>query len=123
MHNMHEDRITVTVAAAAAAATTTAKMSFKSKLLAQCFPRVSFIFSAEKVPCLKVPCRGIHLYNSSDILRYLYGAFLPKDPKMVEFLKPTKEAVELEAKIDQFALDCRRWDFIFFIVREIASCV
>ncbi len=70
-----------------------------------------------------MPCRGIHLYNSSDILRYLYGAFLPRDPKMVEFLKPTKEAVELEAKIDQFALDCRRWDFIFCIEREIASCV
>ncbi len=75
------------------------------------------------MPCLKVPCRGIHLYNSSDILRYLYGAFLPRDPKRVEFLKPTKEAVELEAKIDQFALDCRRWDFIFCIAREIASCV
>ncbi len=107
-------------------------MSFKSKavlassfnMLPQCFPKVSFIFPTEKVPCLKVPCRGIRLYNSSDILRYLYGAFLPRDPKMVEFLKPTKEAVELEAKIDQFALDCRRWGgIIFCIAREIESCV
>ena len=43
------------------------------------------------------------LYNSSDILRYLYGLHA-HDEEKADFLKPTKEALEMEAKIDQLGI-------------------
>ena len=52
------------------------------------------------------------IYNSSDILRYLYGKFAAEEK--AQFLKPTKEALALEEKIDKFGADARR--FIYHVI-------
>lgn len=52
------------------------------------------------MPGLSVPGKNFTIYNSSDILRYLYSINF-SDEKNERFLRPTEEAVELEKKIDK----------------------
>ncbi len=57
---------------------------------------------------MKTPSKSSRLYNSSDILRYLYSFYLGQYPQRAAFLAPTPAALEMEAKIDQFGIDARR---------------
>ncbi len=61
-----------------------------------------------QVPALKIPAQNMTIYNSSDILRYLYGKYYHLGEEKVKFLEPTKEALELEAKIDKMGFHLRR---------------
>ncbi|TRY67759.1 hypothetical protein TCAL_07806 [Tigriopus californicus] len=53
--------------------------------------------------------------NSADILRYLYGKFYTQS-NVEEFLRPSKEAVELEKKLDLLGLDLRRYMYYHLLV-------
>ena len=54
------------------------------------------------------------LYNSSDILRYLWGCHGHKEE--AQFLKPSQEALELEKKIDKMGSDIRVWAYYQLLV-------
>lgn len=56
------------------------------------------------------------LYNSSDILRYLYGLHA-HDPEKSAFLKPTKEALEMESKIDKMGFNLRRYAYYHLLLQ------
>lgn len=47
------------------------------------------------------------IYNSSDILTYLYGAYIFQGEDKVAFLRPTQQGKELERKIDRLGNDLR----------------
>lgn len=53
--------------------------------------------------------------NSADILRYLYGKFYTQE-KVEEFLRPSKEAIELEKKLDQLGMDLRRYMYYHLLI-------
>ena len=68
------------------------------------------------MPALRLPGKNMILYNSSDILRYLYGLHAG-DPEKSAFLKPTREAVELEAKIDKMGVHLRRYSYYHMLLK------
>lgn len=65
--------------------------------------------TGRRVPTLRVPSKNISVSNSSDILRYVYGAnYADMDEKTRRFFEPTPEAVRLEKKFDRLGEDLRR---------------
>ena len=57
------------------------------------------------------------LYNSADILRYLYGLYA-HDPERADFLRPTQEALEWEKKIDKMGVNIRRYAYYHILVKS-----
>ena len=68
-------------------------------------------FRGRSVPQLKVRTGMVRsvIGDSPDILRYLYGRYLHKDPGRAAFLEPTAERVELERKLDAYARSLQVW--------------
>jgi glutathione S-transferase len=68
-------------------------------------------FLGRTVPQLKVKTGVVRsvIGDSPDILRYLYGRYLPEDPRRASFLEPTRERVELEGRLDAYARSLQVW--------------
>lgn len=58
--------------------------------------------------------------NSPDILRYLWGRFSVEIGQRAEFLRPSPEALALEARLDRYGVDLQRWVYYHILPqREI----
>jgi glutathione S-transferase len=68
-------------------------------------------FRGRTVPQLKVRTGIVRsvIGNSPDILRYVYGRYLPERPERVAFLEPTAERVEFERRLDQYGVSLQVW--------------
>jgi glutathione S-transferase len=68
-------------------------------------------FRGRTVPQLKVRTGIVRtvIGNSPDILRYVYGRYLPERPESVAFLEPTAERVEFERRLDQYGVSLQIW--------------
>ena len=68
-------------------------------------------FRGRTVPQLKVRTGIVRtvIGNSPDILRYVYGRYLPERPESVAFLEPTAERVEFERRLDQYGVSLQVW--------------
>ncbi|MBT8086471.1 MAG: glutathione S-transferase domain-containing protein [Gammaproteobacteria bacterium] len=68
-------------------------------------------FGGRTVPQLKVRTGAVQsvIGNSAEILRYLWGRYAADDPEAAAFLEPTKERVELEARLDRYGANLQVW--------------
>lgn len=68
-------------------------------------------FRGRTVPQLKVRTGIVQssIGNSAEILRYLWGRYAAEDPQAAAFLEPTKERVELEARLDRYGVSLQVW--------------
>ena len=68
-------------------------------------------YRGRTVPQLKVRTGGVRsvIGNSPDILRYLYGRYLAKDPDRAAFLEPTPERLEFEKRLDAYGRSLQVW--------------
>ncbi len=68
-------------------------------------------YRGRTVPQLKVRTGGVRsvIGNSPDILRYLYGRCLAKDPERAAFLQPTPERLAFEKKLDAYGRSLQVW--------------
>ena len=68
-------------------------------------------YRGRTVPQLKVRTGGVRsvIGNSPDILRYLYGRCLAKDPAGAAFLEPTSERLEFEKRLDAYGRSLQVW--------------
>ncbi len=68
-------------------------------------------YRGRTVPQLKVRTGGVRsvIGNSPDILRYLYGRCLAKDPARAAFLEPTLERLEFEKRLDAYGRSLQVW--------------
>lgn len=68
-------------------------------------------FRGRTVPQLKVVTGAVRssIGNSADILRYLWGRYAVEDPDAAAFLEPTKERVDLEARLDRVGVNLQVW--------------
>jgi len=58
--------------------------------------------------------------DSPDILRYLWGRFSAETGQRAEFLRPSPEALALEARLDRYGVDLQRWIYYHILPqREI----
>ena len=63
------------------------------------------------VPELRVRTGAVQsvIGNSPEILRYLWGRYSAADPQAAEFLRPTPERLELEARLDRYGVSLQVW--------------
>jgi len=68
-------------------------------------------FRGRTVPQLKVRTGHVRsvIGNSPDILRYIYGRCLAKDPEGAAFLEPTNERIEFEQQLDHYGASLQVW--------------
>ena len=68
-------------------------------------------FLGRTVPQLKVRTGAVQsvIGNSAEILRYLWGCYGVDDPQAAAFLEPTKERLELEARLDRYGANLQVW--------------
>ena len=68
-------------------------------------------FRGRTVPQLKVKTGIVRsvIGNSPDILRYVYGRYLPERPERAAFLEPTAERIELEQRLDSYGVSLQIW--------------
>ncbi|MGB5449732.1 MAG: glutathione S-transferase C-terminal domain-containing protein [Woeseiaceae bacterium] len=68
-------------------------------------------FRGRTVPQLKVRTGSVQssIGNSAEILRYLWGRYAFEKPTAANFLEPTKERVELEARLDRYGVNLQVW--------------
>jgi len=68
-------------------------------------------FRGRTVPQLKLRTGSVQssIGNSAEILRYLWGRYAVEDPEAAAFLEPTKERVELEARLDRYGVNLQVW--------------
>jgi len=68
-------------------------------------------FIGRTVPQLKVRTGAVQsvIGNSAEILRYLWGRYGIDDATKAAFLRPTKERVDLEARLDQYGISLQVW--------------
>lgn len=68
-------------------------------------------YRGRTVPQLKVKTGAVRsvIGNSPEILRYLYGACLAKDPARAAFLAPTPERLEFEKQLDAYGRMLQVW--------------
>ena len=68
-------------------------------------------FLGRTVPQLKVRTGAVRsvIGNSPEILRYLWGAYGTSLGDKAEFLRPTKERVALEKRLDRYGVDLQVW--------------
>ncbi len=79
-------------------------------------------FRGRTVPQLKVRTGVVRsvIGNSPDILRYVYGRYLPDDPTRAAFLEPTAERVQLERRIDNYGVSLQIWVYYHILAdREL----
>lgn len=79
-------------------------------------------FRGRTVPQLKVRTGVVRsvIGNSPDILRYVYGRYLPDDPTGAAFLEPTAERVQLERRIDGYGVSLQIWVYYHILAdREL----
>lgn len=70
-------------------------------------------FRGRTVPQLKMRTGRVQssIGNSTEILRYLWGRYAVEDAAAAAFLEPTKERVELEARLDRHGVDLQVWAY------------
>ena len=68
-------------------------------------------FLGRTVPQLKVRTGAVQsvIGNSAEILRYLWGRYEVDDPARAAFLRPTKERIDLESRLDQYGVSLQVW--------------
>jgi glutathione S-transferase len=68
-------------------------------------------FLGRTVPVLKFRSGAVRssIGNSPEILRYLWGRYLAVRPEQAEFLRPTPERLEFEARVDRCGVDLQVW--------------
>lgn len=68
-------------------------------------------FGGRTVPQLKARTGGVRssIGNSAEILRYLWGRYAVEDVEAAAFLEPTRERVELEARLDRYGANLQVW--------------
>ena len=68
-------------------------------------------FRGRTVPQLKIRTGIVQsvIGNSSDILRYVYGRYLPERPQRAAFLEPTAERVAFEQRLDGYGVSLQVW--------------
>jgi len=68
-------------------------------------------FRGRTVPQLKVRTGSVQssIGNSPEILRYLWGRYAVEDQEGAAFLEPTKERIELEARLDRYGVSLQVW--------------
>lgn len=68
-------------------------------------------FRGRTVPQLKMRTGHVQssIGNSAEILRYLWGRYSEDDPDKAAFLKPTKERVEFESRLDDYGVSLQIW--------------
>lgn len=68
-------------------------------------------FRGRTVPQLKVRTGIVRsvIGNSPDILRYVYGRYLPERPDRAAFLEPTAERVAFEHRLDGYGVSLQVW--------------
>jgi glutathione S-transferase len=68
-------------------------------------------FRGRTVPQLKIRTGIVRsvIGNSPDILRYIYGRYLPERPERVAFLEPTAERVAFEQRLDGYGTSLQVW--------------
>ena len=68
-------------------------------------------FTGRTVPQLKVRTGAVQsvIGNSAEILRYLWGNYSVEDTERAAFLRPTKDRVALERRIDQHGVSLQVW--------------
>jgi glutathione S-transferase len=68
-------------------------------------------FTGRSVPQLKFRTGGVQskIGNSPEILRYLWGAYCSEPKHRAGFLRPTKDRLELEEKVDRYGRDLQVW--------------
>ncbi len=68
-------------------------------------------FLGRTVPQLKARTGAVQstIGNSAEILRYLWGRYAVDDLARAEFLRPTKERVDLESRLDQYGVSLQVW--------------
>ena len=68
-------------------------------------------FRGRTVPQLKIRTGIVRsvIGNSPDILRYVYGRYLPERPERAAFLEPTAERVALEQRLDRYGVSLQIW--------------
>ncbi|MBT8109787.1 MAG: glutathione S-transferase domain-containing protein [Gammaproteobacteria bacterium] len=70
-------------------------------------------FQGRTVPQLKIRTGSVQssIGNSAEILRYLWGRYAFEDPETAAFLEPTRERVELEARLDRYGVSLQVWAY------------
>lgn len=59
--------------------------------------------------------------NSSEILRYLWGAYATELGEQAEFLEPTADRIELEKRLDRYGANLQVWIYYHLLTdRELA---
>lgn len=68
-------------------------------------------FRGRTVPQLKIRTGIVRsvIGNSPDILRYIYGRYLPERPERAAFLEPTAERVAFERRLDGYGVSLQVW--------------
>ncbi len=68
-------------------------------------------FLGRTVPQLKARTGAVQsvIGNSAEILRYLWGRYEVDDPARAAFLRPTKERLDLESRLDQYGVSLQVW--------------
>lgn len=68
-------------------------------------------FRGRTVPQLKIRTGIVRsvIGNSPDILRYVYGRYLPERPEKAAFLEPTAERVAFERRLDGYGVSLQVW--------------
>ena len=68
-------------------------------------------FRGRTVPQLKVRTGIVQssIGNSAEILRYLWGRYAVEEQQRAAFLEPTKERIELEARLDRYGVNLQVW--------------
>jgi len=68
-------------------------------------------FTGRTVPALRVRTGLVEsvIGQSPEILRYLWGAYAAPLGKAADFLRPTKERLELEGKLDRYGANLQVW--------------
>lgn len=77
-------------------------------------------FLGRTVPQLKVRTGAVQsvIGNSAEILRYLWGRYSVDDPQAAAFLEPTKERLELEARLDRYGANLQVWVYYHLLDRR-----
>jgi glutathione S-transferase len=68
-------------------------------------------FLGRSVPVLKFRSGVVRssIGNSPEILRYLWGRYAAERPEPAEFLRPTPERLDFEARVDRCGVDLQVW--------------
>ena len=68
-------------------------------------------FLGRTVPQLKIRTGAVQssIGNSAEILRYLWGRYEADNPDAAAFLRPTRERLDLEAKLDKYGVNLQVW--------------